>query len=273
MKLLTVFSASLLIFLWPQFSAAQEVINSGSRVQALAGASVALSGGWSVYGNQAGLSAIDRIEIGGAYLNQFLVHELSVRTGYLAMPFQSSVFALSINQFGEFPYRHDQFGFAYARNLSEKLRIGIQFNYYRLLFPEENRLAGSSGLELGAQYLPGQRLVFGVHLINPYRVKIRTGNGYYRYASRINAGVLYHYSESLRLMSELESGFTNYIFMRSGLEYDIRNQVFLRCGVSRKPYHLCAGFGFHLDKLSVDLATSYHTYLGHSPSVSFQYRF
>jgi hypothetical protein len=44
----------------------------------------------------------------------------------------------------------------------------------------------------------------------------------------------------------------------------------IRAGVSGKPYLLSAGFGFVVKKLTVDMAISYHQYLGNSPSVSFQ---
>jgi hypothetical protein len=242
-------------------------------VQSLAGASVVLSDSWSVFGNQAGLADVDRLEIGGSYLNQFLVNELSTRAGFLAFPVQSSVFAVSLYQFGQSPFRQEKFGLAYARRLSKQFSIGLQFNYNRILFFEENRMVGSSGLELGIQYIINKQLVLGGHLINPYRSKIKISTGYFQYESLVNVGALYHFSESFSMVSELENGFNRHLIVRTGMEYNIRDRIFLRGGVSGKPYQLSAGFGFQVEKLTVDLATSYHQYLGSSPSVSFQFRF
>jgi len=273
MKLLTVIFHSVLLFLFPPLLEAQEVINPSSRVQALAGSSVGLSDCWSVFGNQAGMAGLERLEIGGSFLNQFLVSELSTRAGFFAFPIQSSVFAVSLYQFGKSPFRREKFGIAYARHLSERFSFGMQFNYYRLLFPEENRMFGSSGLELGIQYLVNKQLVLGGHIINPYKTKIRMSTGYFQYGTLINVGVIYHFSESFSMVSELENGFTRHLTVRSGMEYNFRNRIFLRGGVSGKPYQLSAGFGFQVEKLIVDLATSYHQYLGSSPSVSFQFLF
>lgn len=273
MKLLIVIFYYVLVFLFPPLLIAQEVINPSSRVQALAGASVGLSDCWSVFGNQAGLAEVRKLTIGGSFLNQFLVNELSTRAGFLAFPVQSSVFAVSLYQFGKSPFRREKFGIAYARHLSKQLSFGMQFNYYRVLFSEENRMVGSSGLELGIQYLVNKQLVLGGHLINPYRAKIKISTGYFRYESLVNVGALYHFSESFSMVSEIENGFTSHLRVRTGMEYNIRNRIFLRSGISGKPYQLSAGFGFQVEKLIVDLATSYHQYLGNSPSVSFQFRF
>lgn len=273
MKLLTVFFYTVLLLFFPPILIAQEVINPSSRVQALAGSSVALSDCWSVFGNQAGMVEVNRLTIGGSFLNQFLVNELSTRAGFFAFPVQSSVFAVSLYQFGKSPFRREKFGIAYARHLSERLSFGLQFNYYRLLFPEENRMVGSSGLELGIQYLVNKRFVLGWHLINPYKSKIKINTGYFQYGSLVNIGVLYHFSESFSMISELENGFASHLTVRTGMEYNIRDRIFLRGGVSGKPYQISAGFGFKVEKLIIDLAASYNQNLGNSPSVSFQFRF
>ncbi|MDP3643123.1 MAG: hypothetical protein Q8S54_08025 [Bacteroidota bacterium] len=249
---------------------AQEVFLPGSRVQALAGSSSVLSDCWSVFGNQAGLAVINRIEIGGSFENRFLVNELSTRAGLLVVPIQSSVFAVSFYQFGKIPFRQDKLGIAYARHLSEKFNFGLQFNYYWLFFSEENRSLGSAGVELGFQYLVTSQLMLGIHVVNPYKTAIKTSSGNFPYPSLINFGVLYHLSESFSMMSELENNLTNHLKVRTGMEYNIRNRIYLRTGVSGKPYQLSAGFGFHLKKLTMDLSTTYHQYLGSTPSISFQ---
>lgn len=252
---------------------AQGIFLPGSRVQALAGSSSVLSDCWSVFGNQAGLAVINKIEIGGSFENRFLVNELSTRAGLLVVPIQSSVFAVSFYQFGKIPFRQDKLGIAYARHLSEKLNFGLQFNYYWLFFSEENRSLGSAGIELGFQYLVTGQLLLGLHVVNPYKTTIKTSSGNFQYPSLINFGVLYHFSESFSMMSELENNLTTHLKVKTGMEYNIRDRAYLRTGISGKPYQLSAGFGFQVKKLTMDFATTYHQYLGNSPSVSFQIQF
>lgn len=273
MKLLPAIALSVLFMLSSLPDRAQEVFNSGSQYQALADASVGLSGCWSVFGNQAGLAGINRPEIAGSFQNRFLVAELSASAGLFVFPVLSSVFAVSFYQFGKSPFRQDKIGIAYSRRIVPKLNFGVQFNYYRLFLSEDNRSAGSAGLELGVQYLLSDRLVWGFHVLNPYQTGIKTFSGNFYYPSRISVGVLYRLSESFSITSELGNAFNRQIRIKTGLEYKILEKFFLRTGVSGKPYQLSAGIGFQVRKLTLDMATTYNQYLGNSPSASFQYQF
>ena len=272
MKLLTAF-LSLIFLSVASVAFAQELFVSDSRSQAMGGASVALSGCWSAFANQAGLATIDGVEIGGSFQNRFLVKELSVRAGLLVVPVQNSVFAVSLYQFGSLPFRQEKFGFAYARSLSPKLSLGVQFNYYRLFISENNRSAGSAGVEFGFQYLVTNRLVFGAHVLNPYQTGIKTFSGNFFFPSRINVGAFYQFSDVFGITSELENDFDRHLVVKTGMEYVISKKFSLKTGVSGKPYQLSAGIGFVHQKLTVDIASTYGQYLGNSPSVSFQYQF
>jgi len=273
MKLLPTF----VLVAWVVFTAsegkAQDVFWSGSRYQALSDATIGLSDCWSVFGNQAGLAGIDRIVIGGSFQNRFLVNELSTRAGLLVLPVQSSVFAFSLSQFGQIPFRQEKFGLAYARQISPKLNFGVQFNCYRLFLSEENRSVSSYGTELGVQYLFTESLVVGFHIVNPYRTRVKLNSGIFRYPSRIKIGSFYRLSGLFSLTSELENDFDDHFILKTGIEYTILEKLFVRTGVSGKPYQLSAGIGFQVKKLTLDLATTYSQYLGNSPSVSFQYQF
>jgi len=251
----------------------QEIFSSGARNQAMAGASAGLSGCWSVYGNQAGLAQISHTEIAGSFQNRFLINELSTRTGLVIFRVQSSVFAVSVSQFGKNPFHQEKFGLSYAQQIFSKLNFGIQFNYYLLFLPEDNRNAGTAALELGTQYLVTNRLVLGLHLMNPYQTGIRMVTGTYFYSSLINLGMNLHFSDEFNISSEIENDWRNHFKVRTGMEYCIFDQFFLRAGFSGKPYQLSGGMGYQSKKISIDLAVAYHEYLGSTPSVSFQYHF
>jgi hypothetical protein len=273
MKLLSAFILVVLVVFTVAESKSQDMFGPGSRYQALSDASAGLSGGWSVFGNQAGLSGINHPVIGGSFQNRFLVKELSTRFGFLVLPIQSSVFAFSLSQFGQIPFRQEKYGLAYARQISPKLNFGMQFNCYRLFLSEENRSVSSFGSELGVQYLFSERLVVGFHVINPYRTGVELSSGTFRYPSRIKVGTFYRLSDLFSLTSEFENDFGDHFVLKSGIEYTILEKLFLRTGVSGKPYQFSAGIGFETKKLTIDLATTANQYLGNSPSVSFQYQF
>jgi hypothetical protein len=273
MKLLHIFHLFLSLLISAQFSSAQEIFQPSARSLAMAGVSSTLSGGWSVFGNQAGLASVQHPEVAGSFQSRFLLAELSARTGLFVIPVQTSVFAFSFYQFGQIPFRQEKYGFAYSRQVFPKLNFGIQFNYYSLYFSEENRSASSAGLELGLQYLFSDKLIIGAHVLNPYQTGIKIYSGKHSYPSAFNLGILYKLSESFGLASELQNDFDRHFRLKTGMEYSFPEKLFLRAGISGKPYQFSAGIGFRIQKISFDIASSYHQYLGNSPAVSFQYQF
>lgn len=244
---------------------------SGSRAHSLANASAGLTGCWSVFGNQAGLAGSANPEVAVAFQNRFLVSELSDRIGLFTFPFNSNVFAFSFYQFGQIPFRQEKYGLTYARNISPRLRFGVQFNYSSFYLPEANRFAGSAGLEFGVQYRFSSKLDMGLHVVNPYQTSVKTYSGEYDYPSRVSMGFQYYLSESCFWVSEIEHDFDRYFRIKTGLEYSILEKLFLRIGIASGPYRLSSGIGFRLRKLTVDLGNSFHANLGSSPSVSLSY--
>lgn len=273
MKLLTAFSVIAILILAAPVSRAQEFYLYGSRAQALGGASVSLADNWSVFGNQAGLATTRRITVGGTFQSRFLIKELSSGSGLFILPVQSSVFAFSVYQFGKTSFRHEKFGFTFARSLNPRLHFGLQFNYYRFFMAEENQAIGTFGAELGFQYQLNNRLLLGFHSLNPYKISIKTFSGEYSYPSRFNIGAHYRLSESFGFVTEVEKELLHRLLIKTGLEYAISNKLFIRTGISGKPYQLSAGMGFAVSGFKIDMAVAYNQYLGNSPSVSFQYQF
>jgi hypothetical protein len=252
---------------------AQDVFCSGSRNQALANATVGLTDCWSVFGNQAGLAETACFTIGGCFQNRFLVDELSGRAGFVSLPIQSSVFAFSLLQFGQIPFRQEKYGLTYARQVSPHLNFGMQFNCYRLFLSEENHSVNSYGAEVGIQYLFTEKFVLGLHVVNPYQTGVKLSSTTYRYPSLARLGACCRFSDVFILTSELENDFDNHVVVKTGIEYSILEKLFVRAGVAGKPYQFSTGIGFQVKNLTIDLATCYNQYLGNSPSASFQYQF
>lgn len=273
MKRLLFFHPILLLMILSFMAKSQEIFQPSSRSQAMAEVFVPLSDSWSVFGNQAGMAETNQIVVGGSFQNRFLISEFSARTGFVVLPVQSSVFAISYYQFGKIPFREEKIGLAYARKISPNLNFGFQFNDYRLFLAEENKSASTIGLELGFQYHFNSKLLVGLHLCNPYKTKIQLYSESFKYPSTLALGLFYAPSETFGFACEVDNNFGQTVRIKSGFEYCIFDQLFVRAGISGKPYLVSGGVGFCVGKLTIDLASSYHQYLGNSPSVSLQYHF
>jgi hypothetical protein len=252
---------------------AQEIFQPSARDVAMAEVSAPFGGGWSVFGNQAGLAGIEKPDAGISFRNQFLVRELSTRAGYFVLPAHSNVLAISLYQFGSVPFRQEKFGFAFARKVSPQISFGLQFNYYRVFLSEENRSAGVSGLELGLQYYLNRKLTMGLHLTNPYHTGIKLLSGKFEFSSALKFGILYNLSDSFCLVTELEKQFDQKMRIKAAMEYTVLQKLYLRLGTAGNPTAISGGIGFRLNNMTIDLATVFNQYLGNSPGVSIQYSF
>lgn len=250
----------------------QDVFPCSSRSCALADATVTLSDCWSVFGNQAGLSEITKPEIGLSFRNSFGLKELAIKSGMIILPIRSTVYALSFVQYGKNLFKQEYYGFSYAKSITPDLKFGLQFHYFRQYFPEDNYYSGIWGLDLGIQVPLNKSFSLGLHIHNPYKTSIKTLNSKIQYPSDIKLGATLLFSESFIVYTELENNFNQQITARTAFEYTILEKFIIRSGIVGKPYRFAAGFGFQINKTSIDLANSYHPYLGNTPSISFKYK-
>ncbi len=72
----------------------------GGRSAGIGHASVTLSDVWSTHHNQAGLAYLENISAGVFYENRFLLKELGVQGGVLALPTKGGTFGISMSSFG-----------------------------------------------------------------------------------------------------------------------------------------------------------------------------
>jgi hypothetical protein len=252
---------------------AQEGQLVGSRSQSLAGITAPLFDGFSIFGNQAGLSSVHELQIGVVIRNRFLVNELSSNAFFVVLPVQSSAFGFSFYQFGKNLFRQQQLGLTYAKKLGINFSAGVKFEYNRLFFSEENRWAGAAGVESGFQWRFSNQFDFGFQLVNLYRTGIRLNLQQFYLPGFAKLGTCYRATDGCSLLAELVKGWGKPLQVKGGIEFNLLNRVHLRTGVSGKPFEFSAGFGFTVENLVIDLATSYHQFLGHSPSVSVYYQF
>ena len=74
--------------------AGNEDLPLGARSSGMGNASVSLSDVWSAHHNQAGLGFVRDISAGAYYENRFLLKELSIKGGVVALPVKGGTFGL-----------------------------------------------------------------------------------------------------------------------------------------------------------------------------------
>lgn len=265
MKFFSLFLLSLLTLV----SKAQ--VNPGSRITATGLTGVVMQDAWSLQANPAGLAALRKPVISGAFESKFEDAGLSEKSAVFAYPVKQNVFGLSFRNYGFSAYNEQKAGFAYAKRFGNSLFAALSFNYYQLKIPKYGK-AQSFTVEAGLQYRATEKLLIGAHIANPNR------NGYDNQVSAVipvlsEFGLAYRVNTYLSINSAFVKELNSPADARLGLEYYPAEWFALRGGFSANPLRQFVGFGLKYQKLGLDVAASSHPILGYSPQVALSYEF
>jgi len=244
----------------------------GARSAAMGNASVSLSDVWSAHHNQAGLGFVRDISAGVSYENRFLIKEISVRGGAVALPVKGGTFGLCITNFGFNLYSENKYSLSFAKAFGNKFSMGIAMDYLTTRIAEGYGSKGMLAAEIGMQAKPIKGLTIGAHVFNPTRAKINNYNNE-RMPTILRIGADYSFSEKVTLAIETQKDIQYKAEFKAGLEYRAVKEFYLRMGVSTNPTLSSFGFGLNLKNFKVDFSGNYHQTLGFSPQLGLTYTF
>jgi hypothetical protein len=263
----------MIVFVLPfSMIAANDNYPFGGRAASMGNAAVTLFDLWAVSHNQAGLSQIEHITAGVYMENRFLIPELNLGAGALAVPAAGGVFGLSFTHFGYAMFNENKVGLAYSRMFGERFSAGLQLNYHHLSIGEDYGNKSSVTFELGVIYELIDNLHVGFHLFNPTKTKIADYNNE-RIPTVMRGGFSYTFSDQVIFVFETEKDINLDPVYKVGLEYRIIEPLYVRVGVGTNPMSNAFGFGLVFGNFQIDLSSSYHHILGYSPQFSLLYQF
>lgn len=243
----------------------------GARSAGIGSCSVALSGFWNVNSNLAGMALIKDFSAGINYEERFGMMQLSTKSIAVLYPARWGVLGVSMDYFGYSLYHEMKFGLAYARPIGTHLRAGLKLDYFQTAFGDHYGSGNNLTFEFGLQYDISQNLTIGGYVFNPIP-KSNFLDVYFKLPFIYRFGLAYHFSKDLLVTVEAEKNSDlPYFQLRAGVEYIINNQFFFRTGLATHQEIFSTGFGYRLNRLSIDIAAVVHETLGISPQVSLIY--
>lgn len=244
----------------------------GARSAAMGNASVSLSDVWSAHHNQAGLGFMNRISAGVYYENRFMIKELGLKGGAIAIPVKAGAFGLSVSNFGYTSYNENKYSLSFAKAFGKKLSFGIAMDYLTTKIAEGYGSKGVLAAELGIQSRPLKGLTIGAHVFNPTHARLTDYNNE-RIPTIIRLGADYNFSEKVTCAIETEKDMSKKAIFKAGVEYKAVKEFYLRAGISTNPDLGSFGFGLNLKNLKIDVSANYHQVLGVSPQFGLMYVF
>jgi hypothetical protein len=245
----------------------------GARAQGMAGCGAAIAGDlWDAQNNQSGLAFIKTFQAGAFYESRFLVNDLGMKAFAAALPTKQGVFDLDVSSFGFKLYSENKAGIGYSKAFGTKFAASVQIDYFNTHIAENYGSASTFCGEFGLMATPVKNLTVGFHMFNPTRSKL-SGNLSERLPTIMRLGTVYNFSDRVLVSVEAEKDVDYKPVLRGGIEYRPIETFYLRAGVASQPNMMAFGCGIIMKKLRLDIASTFHSVLGFSPSVGLQYGF
>lgn len=249
---------------------AQEYVPA--RYAALGNQGIADSGIFTLAGNPAGISRIERPHVALGYEQHFLGTDIQSQALFFAMPINAQGgIGIFIENYG-IPDVTSliKSGFTFAKHFGKQINTSVSINYHQ--YDVESYLNSKSwSADLGFQYA-FKKIQLGAVFKNI------SGSTFSNEISQpidqeIALGALYNLSDEIQVLAELSNDFDSSITYSAGLAYKIHKQIILRGGASSIPIEFHAGVGILVKKFIIDIASSFHAQLGSSPQLAIAYGF
>ncbi|MDO9374836.1 MAG: hypothetical protein Q7T76_10470 [Ferruginibacter sp.] len=214
--------------------------------------------------NQAALAGLDELSFGVYGERKFMLAATSLYTGAVAIPSGQGNFGFNLKYSGFGNFSESQVGAAYAKRLSNKIDMGVQFNYCGYRVPGYLR-SHAATVEIGAMVHLNAKLNVGLHVFNPIGGNFSKAEE--KLASAYKVGIGYDPSDQVFVAAEIFQQEGCPLAVNAGLQYQFEQQFFLRIGVATGSRSGYAGAGVCWKNLRLDVTVGYHAQLGISPGL------
>lgn len=179
---------------------------------------------------------------------------------------KSGCFALHGDYFGFGLFSQSRFSLAYGRKMSDKVDVGLQFNYHSLRQGNGYGNAFSINASAGALFHVTDKLNLGINMYNPTGSKWSKAEGE-KLPAQFTFGAGYDVSEKVYLGTEIVKEENGPAFVHAALCYQLDKTFFARAGISTATASYFASVGFKWNTFRVDIAAAYQSPLGISPGI------
>ena len=226
---------------------------------------------WSLVHNPATLGLIKKSGGSIGYLSPYAEpKELSQRDVIYTNHSGYGALGMAVSQFGFSEYQRNSYHLGYGMLINAQFTLGVRITYSTIRLGENygqrnNILAG-----LGMTSALNKFISIGASIHNVTQAKLSEYQDE-KIPSVQQLGIKYVFSDQSHLMCEIVQSNEQPSLFKIGFSYQVTAQTFFRIGVLNTNSPFAFGLGYQYKKLQIDMATMYHTTLGHSPILSISY--
>src|SRR5690606_24280455 len=205
-----------------------------------------------------GIALLENMQFGIASQSHFFSSEIQSQALFIACPLASShVVAFSVNSYGIKKVSNLlTLRGVYTKRFGHLVSGAISVNghrYHVTNYQDDKTFS----LDLGFQYYVSDYITVGAFTRNVTKSKYQDNILQY-IPAEFGIGFCYVLSRELRLACDTYYDKYKALDCRGGVEYAVDAKIFIRGGIATLPMQYFGGVGLTLDKLHVDIASSFH---------------
>lgn len=198
----------------------------------------------------------------------FLLKELSFEQLAIVQPVGNGAFGLHVAYAGDAAYNATKTGVAYGQKLSNRLGIGVQFNYWQ----QHIQAYGSAAqvtVEGGLLVRVSEAVQAGLQVSNPVGVVLQKGIEKMPAVYTVGAG--YQPSSSFAITAALIKSQHVPLAVQAGAAYRFAPKLWAKAGINSRTAAFFIATGYQLKYFTVEVIGSIHPQLGLSPALMLTY--
>ena len=227
------------------------------------------AGPFSIEGNPASISLIDKTAVAVACKNRFLINSLNQYALAFVIPTNQGVMAFQMRTFHYDEFAERKVAAAFSKRLGQ-ISLALQFHYHVLQIAGYGS-ASSLIPEIGAIWKIKDNLFGGVRIYRPVSIKKNSSQESFAYG--YSTGIGYEISAQVLLAASLQMQEDQLSQLNAAIQYQFSQQFFASLGLNCRVDEWHADAGWKWKSMKIQSMISYHLQLGMSVGLQFQYEF
>jgi hypothetical protein len=254
----------------PVLKSSGQVTAVGARSVSLAGVASVFEDAWATGNNPAGLAGYSHISFGTNLEQRYLLPELGHYSVAASFPAFKGCFGALAMFSGYSSFVDQKISLAYGMPFGGQFMAGVSIVYVFQKAGDESAPIHQVSYKIGTLLKLSGKADLAFTAFNPFQLYFKSKD-YATLPSVFNLGLLYRYSSSLNLVAEAEKDLLYPLCLKVGSEYIFRDIFFIRGGIRIFPFSWSFGAAYRYHHYLLEIASSYHQYLGFSPVITIQY--
>lgn len=262
------FALSALLFgvlFLPTFSSTPYKATYSAVEMGMGGTSLTYRGKHQLFHNQALLSYTEKFSANINFVSRYGLNDLNIGSISFTAPMRNFALGAVYYYSGNTNFHRQMIGVAGGVNLSKRVSVGIQIDYFNEHFDNTPNNLYAVSFELGSAIAITENTIIGLHVFNPLPPTLLESF----LPTTAEIGIGSQITSTLFVTAEAAiDTFYKTLEAKAGFDYEIIKNLFLRAGFATENRSFCFGAGYEWKIIALDVALNTHETLGNTFTTS-----